>query len=55
MTGCTYGGAVGSRSGTSPSGLGHRLARIDRLAGVEADRWRVQFELWWADPKAQRP
>jgi hypothetical protein len=39
--------------GTSPSGLGGRLARIDRIGEVEADAWRSHFEIWWRDPLAQ--
>jgi hypothetical protein len=47
--------AGGLTVGTSPSGLGRRVARLDRVAGVEADRWRAAFETWWADPLAQAP
>ncbi|MDQ2740204.1 MAG: hypothetical protein M3Y35_16640 [Actinomycetota bacterium] len=36
--------------GTSPSGLGRRAARIDRLGAVEVDGWRKLFETWWASP-----
>ena len=39
--------------GTSPSGLGGRLAPIDRIGEVEAAAWRDHFEIWWADPLAQ--
>jgi hypothetical protein len=40
--------------GTSPSGLGDRLARLDRIGAVEAEGWTKHFELWWNDPLAQR-
>lgn len=33
--------------GTSPSGLGKRDARVDRLGTVEADGWRALFETYW--------
>ena len=33
--------------GTSPSGLGKRDARIDRLRKSEADGWRAMFESYW--------
>lgn len=36
--------------GTSPSGLGKRDARIDRLGTVEADGWRALFETYWNSP-----
>lgn len=36
--------------GTSPSGLGKRDARIDRLGTVEADGWRALFETYWSSP-----
>lgn len=36
--------------GTSPSGLGKRDARIDRLGTVEADAWRALFETYWKSP-----
>jgi len=38
--------------GTSPSGLGGRLARVDRLSPVEAAAWEARFNTWWADPLA---
>jgi hypothetical protein len=38
--------------GGSPSGLGKRLMRLDRLSPVEADAWRTRFEAWWVDPLA---
>lgn len=38
--------------GTSPSGLGGRLARVDRLSPVEAAAWQTRFHLWWSDPLA---
>jgi hypothetical protein len=38
--------------GTSPSGLGRRLARADRLSPVEAAAWEARFNTWWADPLA---
>lgn len=34
--------------GTSPSGLGGRVARIDRLTAVEALGWQRMFDSWWA-------
>jgi hypothetical protein len=36
--------------GTSPSGLGNRVARIDRLNAVEAEGWRSLFETYWQSP-----
>jgi len=38
--------------GGSPSGLGKRLMRQDRLNPVEADAWRTRFEAWWQDQLA---
>ena len=38
--------------GGSPSGLGGRLMRLDRISPVEADAWRARFDAWWNDPKA---
>jgi hypothetical protein len=38
--------------GTSPSGLGGRLARVDRLSPVEAAAWEARFNVWWTDPLA---
>lgn len=38
--------------GGSPSGLGKRLRRLDRLSPVEADAWRTRFEALWVDPLA---
>jgi hypothetical protein len=38
--------------GTSPSGLGKRLARIDRLTSTEAEGWRHLFNSWWSSPQA---
>jgi hypothetical protein len=34
--------------GTSPSGLGKRVARIDRLNANEAAGWQNLFNTWWA-------
>jgi hypothetical protein len=34
--------------GTSPSGLGKRDARLDRLGTVEAAGWRALFDAYWA-------
>lgn len=34
--------------GTSPSGLGKRDARVDRISGVEAAGWTAMFETYWA-------
>ncbi|MFC9228295.1 hypothetical protein ACFTZI_04895 [Streptomyces decoyicus] len=42
----------GLTSGTSPSGLGKRLARIDRLSPAEAAAWKARFRTWWSDPLA---
>lgn len=36
--------------GTSPSGLGHRVARLDRLNANEAAGWQTMFNAWWVDP-----
>jgi hypothetical protein len=48
-----YPWAVGGLTvGGSPSGLGKRLMRLDRLSPVEADAWRTRFEAWWMDPLA---
>ena len=38
--------------GGSPSGLGKRLMRLDRLNPVEANAWRTRFEAWWLDQLA---
>ncbi|HEY5357269.1 MAG TPA: hypothetical protein VIJ82_06190 [Streptosporangiaceae bacterium] len=38
--------------GGSPSGLGTRLMRLDRLNPVEANAWRTRFEAWWLDQLA---
>jgi hypothetical protein len=38
--------------GGSPSGLGARLMRVDRLNPVEANAWRTRFEAWWPDQLA---
>lgn len=34
--------------GTSPSGLGKRVARIDRMTAIEAAGWQNLFNTWWA-------
>jgi hypothetical protein len=36
--------------GTSPSGLGKRDARIDRIGATEAAGWLARFEAYWKDP-----
>lgn len=36
--------------GTSPSGLGKRVARLDRLTASEAAGWQQMFNSWWSDP-----
>ena len=36
--------------GTSPSGLGNRVARLDRLSAVEADGWKRLVDAWWNAP-----
>jgi hypothetical protein len=38
--------------GVSPSGLGKRLMRLDRLSPVEAGAWRTWFEAWWVNQVA---
>jgi hypothetical protein len=38
--------------GGSPSGLGKRLMRLDRLNPVEANAWRTRFGAWWLDQLA---
>lgn len=38
--------------GGSPSGLGKRLMRLDRLSPVEANAWRTRFDSWWTDQLA---
>ncbi len=40
--------------GGSPSGLGKRLMRMDRLNPAEAQAWRARFETWWQDQLATR-
>ncbi|MGC1238073.1 MAG: hypothetical protein WA860_04710 [Acidimicrobiales bacterium] len=40
----------GASVGTSPSGLGARVARIDRMTAVEAEGWRQHFDTWWTGP-----
>ncbi len=40
--------------GTSPSGLGKRVARVDRLSGAEAAGWQALFDRWWASPDVQQ-
>lgn len=37
--------------GTSPSGLGKRVARLDRMGGTEATGWQQLFDSWWAGPE----
>ena len=39
--------------GTSPSGLGARVARLDRITASEADGWQRLFDAWWAGPNVQ--
>ena len=34
--------------GTSPSGLGKRVARIDRMTANETAGWQNMFDTWWA-------
>jgi hypothetical protein len=36
--------------GTSPSGLGKRDARIDRIGATEAAGWLARFEAYWQNP-----
>jgi len=38
--------------GTSPSGLGKRVARVDRIAASEATGWQCMFDTWWSSPEA---
>lgn len=40
-------GGGGLSVGTSPSGLGKRVARIDRLKASEAAGWQNLFDTWW--------
>jgi len=40
----------GATVGTSPSGLGQRVARIDRFGAAEAAGWQALFNTWWVDP-----
>ncbi len=40
----------GCSVGTSPSGLGKRLARIDLMGAAEAAGWQAMFDQWWAGP-----
>ncbi len=42
----------GMTVGGSPSGLGKRLMRLDRLSPIEANAWRTRFDTWWASPLA---
>jgi hypothetical protein len=42
----------GCSVGTSPSGLGGRLARIDPIGAAEAAGWQALFDRWWSDPAA---
>jgi hypothetical protein len=44
--------AGGLTVGGSPSGLGKRLMRMDRLNPAEAEGWRARFETWWQDQLA---
>jgi hypothetical protein len=39
----------GCSVGTSPSGLGKRLARIDPIGAAEAAGWQALFNQWWSD------
>jgi hypothetical protein len=43
----------GATVGTSPSGIGNRVARIDRVNGAEASGWQRLFDTWWTSPDVQ--
>ncbi len=43
----------GASVGTSPSGIGNRVARIDRVSGAEALGWQRLFDAWWTGPSIQ--
>jgi hypothetical protein len=40
-------GQTGLSVGTSPSGFGNRVARIDEVARLESEAWRELFDRWW--------
>jgi hypothetical protein len=40
----------GASVGTSPSGIGNRVTRIDRIGKAEALGWQALFDAWWAAP-----